>query len=190
VKFFFPIYRMLICLTDYVHCLTEAFQFHGGPIYQYLILEHEPLEFCLGNFPTVPMSSRLFPTFSSVRFSVSGFMLRSLIHLDLSFVQGDKYFHFSTYRQPVRPAPFIEDVFFFSLVYFWCQRSSNCKYVVLLWVFNSISLINMSVSVPILCNFYHYCSVVNLEVRDGDSPSSSFIVDNCFPYSGGFHFSR
>ena len=42
-------------------------------------------------FPPVPMSSRLFPTFSSIRFSVSGFMLRSLIHLDLSFVQGDKY---------------------------------------------------------------------------------------------------
>jgi hypothetical protein len=26
-----------------------------------------------------------------IRFCVSGFMLRSLIHLDLSFVQGDKY---------------------------------------------------------------------------------------------------
>jgi hypothetical protein len=34
----------------------------------------------------VPMCSRLFPTFSSVRFSMSSFMLRSLIHLDLSFV--------------------------------------------------------------------------------------------------------
>ena len=30
-------------------------------------------------------------TFSSIRFSVSGFMLRFLIHLDLSFVQSDKY---------------------------------------------------------------------------------------------------
>ena len=39
----------------------------------------------------VPMSSRLFPTFSSMRFSVSSFMLSSLIHLDLSFVQGDRY---------------------------------------------------------------------------------------------------
>jgi hypothetical protein len=38
----------------------------------------------------VPMSSRIFPNFSSIRFSVSGFMLRSLIHLDLSFVPGDK----------------------------------------------------------------------------------------------------
>jgi hypothetical protein len=39
-------------------------------------------------FSPVPISSRLFPTFSSV--SVSGFMWRSLIHLDLSFVQGHK----------------------------------------------------------------------------------------------------
>ena len=29
-------------------------------------------------------------TFSSIKFSASGFRLRSLIHLDLSFVQGDK----------------------------------------------------------------------------------------------------
>jgi hypothetical protein len=42
-------------------------------------------------FAPVPMSSRLFPNFSSIRFSVSGFMYWSLIHLDLSFVQGDKY---------------------------------------------------------------------------------------------------
>lgn len=37
------------------------------------------------------MSARLFPIFSSVRFSVSGLMLRSLIHLKLSFVQDVKY---------------------------------------------------------------------------------------------------
>ena len=42
------------------------------------------------NFPPVPMCSRLFPTFSSISFNVSGFMWASLIHLDLSFVQGDK----------------------------------------------------------------------------------------------------
>jgi hypothetical protein len=41
-------------------------------------------------FSPVPMCSRLFPTFSSISFSVSGFMWKSLIHLDLSFVQGDK----------------------------------------------------------------------------------------------------
>jgi hypothetical protein len=39
----------------------------------------------------VPISSRLFSTFSSIRFSVFGFILRFLINLDLSFVQGDGY---------------------------------------------------------------------------------------------------
>ena len=37
------------------------------------------------------LHSKLFSTFSSIRFSVSGFMLRSLIHLNLSFVQSHKY---------------------------------------------------------------------------------------------------
>jgi hypothetical protein len=39
----------------------------------------------------IPMCSSLFPTFSSIRLSVASFMLRPLIHLDLSFVKGDKY---------------------------------------------------------------------------------------------------
>ena len=37
-----------------------------------------------------PMNLRFFHTFSYIRFSISGFRWRSLIHLDLSFVQGDK----------------------------------------------------------------------------------------------------
>ena len=42
------------------------------------------------NFSSVPISSRLFPTFSSVSFSVSGFIWSSLIHLDLTLLQGDR----------------------------------------------------------------------------------------------------
>ena len=38
-----------------------------------------------------------------------------------------------------------------------------------------------SISVPIPFCFHHYCSVVQLVVRDVDSPSS-FIVKNNFPY--------
>ena len=38
----------------------------------------------------MPIPLRFFPTLSSINFSVSGLMWRSLIHLDLSFVQGDK----------------------------------------------------------------------------------------------------
>jgi hypothetical protein len=37
------------------------------------------------------MRSRLFPNFSSIRFSVFGLMLRILIHTYLCFVQGGKY---------------------------------------------------------------------------------------------------
>ena len=44
-----------------------------------------------GKSVSVPMTSNLFPTFSSTRLSVSGFRLRSLIYVDLSFEQGNKY---------------------------------------------------------------------------------------------------
>ena len=40
---------------------------------------------------SVPTCSSVFPTFSSIRFSVVGFMLRSLIHLYLSFVHAGRY---------------------------------------------------------------------------------------------------
>ena len=42
------------------------------------------------NFSPVPISSRLFPTFYSISFTVSDFMWSSLIHLDLTLVQGDR----------------------------------------------------------------------------------------------------
>jgi hypothetical protein len=42
------------------------------------------------NFSPVPISSRFFPTFSSISFSVFDFMWSSLIHLDLTLVKGDK----------------------------------------------------------------------------------------------------
>jgi hypothetical protein len=45
----------------------------------------------LRKLSSVPMSSRLSPLSVLLDFSISGFTLRSLIHLDLSFVQGDKY---------------------------------------------------------------------------------------------------
>jgi hypothetical protein len=56
------------------------------------------------------------------------------------------------------------------------------------WVFNSIPLIYLSITVPVPCSFYHNCSVVQLEVRDGDSPKGSFIVENSFRYLGFFLF--
>jgi hypothetical protein len=56
------------------------------------------------------------------------------------------------------------------------------------WVFNSIPLIYLSVAVPIPCSYYHNCSVVQLEVRHGDSPRGIFIVENSFCYPRLFDF--
>ena len=54
------------------------------------------------------------------------------------------------------------------------------------WVFNSVPMIYLSVSVPLPCSFYHDCSVVHLEVTDGDSTRGSFIVEISFYYPSFF----
>ena len=132
-------------------------------------------------------SSRIFTTFSSSRFSVSGFILSSLIHWDLRFARWQiwLYFYFSTYQQTVRPAPFIEDAFFFPLYIFgfFVKDQVSISVWFYFWDFTSIPLINVSISVPIPCSFNHYCSVVKLEVRNNDSPNQSFIVKYCLSYS-------
>jgi hypothetical protein len=50
------------------------------------------------------------------------------------------------------------------------------------WVFDSIPLIDMPISLPIPFVFYCYYLVVHVEVRVSDSSRSSFIVENCFGY--------
>jgi hypothetical protein len=60
------------------------------------------------------------------------------------------------------------------------------------WVFNSILLLNILVFVPIQCCCcyccYPYSSIVQFEVGDGDTFSSSFIVQDCFGYIVFFSF--
>ena len=84
-------------------------------------------------------------------------------------------FAFSTCRHSVRPAPFVKDAFFFSLYGFgfFVKIQLFIGLWVYFWVFKSIPLVNPSVCIPMPCSFYDYCSVVQLEVRDGDSSSSS-----------------
>jgi hypothetical protein len=55
-----------------------------------LDLRAQAIAVLFSNFSPVPISLRLFLTFFSTNFSVSGFMWRSLIDLDLRFVQGYK----------------------------------------------------------------------------------------------------
>jgi hypothetical protein len=44
------------------------------------------------------------------------------------------------------------------------------------------SFLGLSIAVPVPCSFYHNCSVVQFEVRHGDSARGSFIVENSFCY--------
>ena len=111
-------------------------------------------------YPPVPLSSRLFPTFSSIRFSVSNFMLKSLIDLDLCFVQGEKYGSVLIFLHKDSQ---LDQHYSLKMCSFW-----HCMWFYF-WFFNSISLINLSISVPIPWIFYHYCSVALLKVREGGS---------------------
>ena len=108
----------------------------------------------------------LFPTFSSVSFRVSGFIWSSLIHLDLSFVQGEKngairiLLHDNCQlcqHHLLKMLSFPLDGFS-SLV----KDQVTIGVWVHLWVFNSIPLVYLSVAISVPCSFYHNCSVVQL----------------------------
>jgi len=101
--------------------------------------------------------------------------------------------HSSTCWPPVELASFVENYVFFPLdgFSFFVKDQVTIGVWVYFWVFSSIPLICMSVSVPIPYNFYHYCSVIHLEVRDGDYLRilllyNNIIVENSFRYSGCF----
>ena len=112
------------------------------------------------------MCSRLFPTFFSISFSVSGFMWRSLIHLDFSFVQDDKNvlicifymlpasWNSTIYWQCCPPPPTLDDFSFF------VKDQVTIGVWVHFWVFSSIPLIYQPVTVPIPCSFLSllFCS--------------------------------
>jgi len=93
-----------------------------------------------------------------------------------------------TWLPPVEPAPFVENATYFLLDGFGSLVKDQVTIGV--WVhflvFNSISLIYLPVSVLMPYGFYDYCSVILLEVRDGDSARSSFIAEDSFSYPGFF----
>jgi hypothetical protein len=82
-------------------------------------------------------------------------------------------FSFFYISHPIRLASFIKDDFSFSLYIFgiFVKDQVTLNVLFYFWVFNAIRLM-LSVFVPIQCSFYHYCSVVKLEVRDGDLPQN------------------
>ena len=141
----------------------------------------------------VPKHSRIFSTFFTISFSVSISMLWFWIHFDLSFCAGQwiwLHLYSSKYRHSGRPAPFVEDAFFFHCVvfsFFNKNQVSLCT-CIYFWVFLSIPLINMSLSITILCSFHDYCFVVLLEIKKSDTSRNSFMAQDCFSYPGFLFF--
>ena len=143
--------RLLFCLIYHIPWLTEAFQFWDLVIVALSVYATGViLRKC-----SVPMCWRLLPTFSSIRFSVSGFMLRSLIHLDLSFVQGDRYGSICILLHADIQLDWhqlLKDAFFFPLcvisVFFIRNQVSRSVWIYV-WVFDLIPWTHLSVFMPV-----------------------------------------
>jgi hypothetical protein len=140
------------------------------------------------NMSPRPISLQFFLTFSSISFSVSDFMWSSLIHLDLSFVQVDKNgsIHILLHDNcQLCQHHLLKMLSFFPLDCFSSFVKDQVTIVVWIHfrVFNSIPLIYLSVAVPVPCSFCHNGSIIQLEVRHGDSLRGSLTVENnsCYP---------
>jgi len=109
-------------------------------------------------------------------------MLRSLTHLNLNSVQDDKYgsmFILLRTDHQLDQHHLLKMSSFPTVRFdFFVKDQVTIGVWVYFWAFDFIPLVELSVFVPIPCGFYHYCSVVQLEVRDSDSLRSSFTVEN------------
>jgi hypothetical protein len=136
------------------------------------------------------MCLRLFHTFSSIRFNISGLMWKSLIHLDSSIVLDDKYgliciflngnCQFNQHHSLKMLSSFHR------IVLASLSRSSVPR-----WVGLFLGLQFYPTDQPFcLCTitmlFLSLLLCSTVEVRNGDSPRSSLIVENCVHYGGFF----
>ena len=87
---------------------------------------------------------------------------------------------------------FVEEVFFFPLYRFGVFIDTKNQVYKGEWfnirVFNSTSLVHVSVFMPLPSYFYYYSSTVEFEIRGGNVTRNSFLVLDRFSYSGFFIF--
>ena len=131
----FPFCRLPFCLTDSVLCLQKLFSFRRSHL---LIVN---LSVCatgviFRKWSPVPMCSKLLLTFSSISFSVTGFMLMSLIHLDLSFMQDDHYGSICILHTTLQLCqPHLLKMPSFSIVYFWLFIFVTNQVLIGVWIY-------------------------------------------------------
>ena len=132
----------------------------------------------------VPMCLSVLPTFSSMMFSVTDFMLRSMTHLDLSFVRGDRYGSiFILLHVDIQLCQHhllnMLSVFPFDILCFFVKDQVFED----AWIdIYSVPLVLLSVLLPIPGCFQYCSSVIEFEVRDCDASRSSFILQDSFMF--------
>lgn len=122
------------------------------------------------------------PTFSSIRFSLSGFILRFLIQLDWSYPLGDKH-EFTCILLHV-DIKFNHNHLLMMCSFFSASFSQMQVFIdmcISVWVFGLIPMINRSLFSIKTIQFYYASSGLTLEIKNGDIFSNSF---NCL----GFFF--
>lgn len=132
-----------------------------------------------------PMILRLFPTFSSVRFSVYVLMLMSSIRWRLSLVQGDKYrsiwilLHTDSQCDQCN---FLKMLSLTKWVFLDLLSKIRCPHM---HIFKSVPLVSVPGFVPTPSCLHSYSSIVWFEVGGWWYPtSSSFIIQDWFSYPG------
>ena len=139
------------------------------------------------------MLESVLPMSSSRSSIVSGLTFRSLIHFEFIFVYGVRKCSSFILLQVVDqffPAPLVKGIVFSPLYILasFVEDKVSIGAWLYLWAFYFVSLICISVFVPV-----PYCPddcgfVVEPEVRQVDSSSSILLLQDCFGYSRFFVF--
>lgn len=142
----------------------------------------------LGSWITKSFPVLLSLNIFSIRFRPSGLMLKSVIHLELSFLQIKKYgfsiillhlaIQFAQYPL-LKMLPLLQCVFFFVFVKKKKKRNKRKNQVsagmgTYVWVFNFILLTNVSVFVPISCCFFFIALQYKLKAKMVIAPEQFF----------------
>lgn len=170
----FQFYRLPPFQNDCALCLIEAFWFHEVHLLIALLV------FCSESLLWCQCVQGYSPTFSSIWWSISGFMLKSLIHFDLSFVKYERYVSifillhaniqfYQHHLLKILSFPVCFSGFFF--------KNMLCIYV---WFFNLIPLINLSV-------FYNTMEVLLLYLCSMPWNQEWWLLQQLF-YCSGFFF--
>ena len=139
------------------------------------------------------MSESVLPMFSSRSFIVSGLIFRSLIHFEFIFVYGVRQCSSFILLQVIDQFSqhhLLKRLSFFPLhiLASFVEDKVSLGTWIYLWAFCSVSLIYISVFVPVPYSLDDCGFVVEPEVRQVDSSSFILLSQDCFGYSRFFVF--